>query len=149
MRHEHGNANAIANVAEFWETSVAPKIVRYVARTNAEHYARALGSRAPPSPDDANAISTAALLVVPHLARRLHRETNTKLTYLIAQIEVSRLSKVSTKIFLLKNTFLHLKFQTLDDAHILNFMRERGDSGPIIFNSADAYRIVVVSFIVG
>ena len=87
MERELGATAVVAlNLADTWSACVAPRIVRYVQRVNADYYAHALAGR---SLDEANAVSTAALNFVPFLVRRLHRETNTKLSYLIASVEVS------------------------------------------------------------
>ncbi|KAI6186716.1 hypothetical protein M3Y98_00162800 [Aphelenchoides besseyi] len=109
------------NIAEHWETCVAPKILAYLKRTNPDHYFRVVGKN---ESDDRNMISTWALHCIPFLVRRLHRETNTKLSYLIAHLE------------------------TVDDANILKSMRENGDTGPVIFTDSTNYRIIVIDKII-
>ncbi|KAI6236903.1 hypothetical protein M3Y95_00208300 [Aphelenchoides besseyi] len=109
------------NIAEHWETCVAPKILAYLKRTNPDHYFRVVGEN---ESNDRNMISTWALHCIPFLVRRLHREANTKLSYLVAHLE------------------------NVDDANILKSMRENGDTGPVIFTDSTNYRIIVIDKII-
>jgi hypothetical protein len=77
---EFGGLGLAEQMAQTWETQIAPKICSYVKKTSPEFYR---------TQNQQLDISTQALTMVPFLVRRLHRETKQSASYLIMKFEVS------------------------------------------------------------
>ncbi|CAD5232299.1 unnamed protein product [Bursaphelenchus xylophilus] len=102
-------------LAERWEFEIAPKIVKYVKKVNFEFYNKASEGIA----DKEGQHGLIALKLIPFLVRRVYKD-HSKLSYIIVCLK------------------------ELDDAVMLNSMRERHDAGPVIFTDNNQYRIVVM-----